>query len=58
VSKGNNIKKSEMIKALEKSLGVVTTACREVGIARKRIMNGITKMQNIKRPLTIYWMLP
>jgi hypothetical protein len=24
-----------MIKALEKSLGVVTTACREVGIARK-----------------------
>jgi len=35
VSKGNNIKKAEMIKALEKSLGVVTIACKEVDIARK-----------------------
>ena len=35
MSKGNNIKKSEMIKALEKSLGVVTIACKEVDIARK-----------------------
>ena len=35
MSKGNNIKKAEMIKALEKSLGVVTIACKEVDIARK-----------------------
>jgi len=30
-----NIKKSAMLQALEKSLGVVTTACKSVGIARK-----------------------
>jgi hypothetical protein len=35
VAKGNNIKKEAMIKALTKSLGVVTIACKEVGIARK-----------------------
>jgi hypothetical protein len=35
VTKSNNIKKGAMIEALVKSLGVVTMACREVGIARK-----------------------
>lgn len=30
-----NIHKKAMIEALEKSLGVVTTACKQVGIARK-----------------------
>jgi ACT domain-containing protein len=28
------LKKAEMIKALEKSLGIVTTACKQVGIDR------------------------
>jgi len=35
VAKSNNIKKTAMIEALTKSLGVVTTACNQVGIARK-----------------------
>jgi hypothetical protein len=35
VTKSNNIKKEAMIEALTKSLGVVTLACKEVGIARK-----------------------
>jgi len=35
VSKSNIIKKKSMISALERSLGVVTIACKEVGIARK-----------------------
>jgi hypothetical protein len=35
VAKSNNIKKTAMIEALVKSLGVVTIACKEVGIARK-----------------------
>jgi len=35
VAKSNNIKKTAMIDALVKSLGVVTMACKEVGIARK-----------------------
>lgn len=30
----SDIQKNNMIAALEKSLGIVTTACREVGIAR------------------------
>ena len=34
-TKGNNIKKRAMIEALERSLGVVTTACNIVGISRK-----------------------
>lgn len=33
-TKINNIKKDEMIKALEQSLGVVTLACRKIGIDR------------------------
>lgn len=35
VPKSNIIKKKAMISALERSLGVVTIACKEVGIARK-----------------------
>jgi hypothetical protein len=35
VAKSNTIKKAAMIEALTKSLGVVTTACNQVGIARK-----------------------
>ena len=30
----SDILKKEIIKALEKSLGIVTTACKNVGIAR------------------------
>ena len=35
VAKSNNIKKTAMIEALVKALGVVTIACKEVDIARK-----------------------
>ena len=35
VTKSNIIKKEAMIEALEKSLGVITMACKNVGIARK-----------------------
>ena len=35
MTKSNNIKKTAMIEALTKSLGVVTTACKQVDIARK-----------------------
>ena len=35
VTKSNSIKMEAMIEALTKSLGVVTIACKEVGIARK-----------------------
>lgn len=34
-TKSNTIKKSAMLKALERSLGVVTSACKSVGIDRK-----------------------
>ena len=33
-TQSNNIKKDLMIKALEKSLGVITSACKQVGINR------------------------
>lgn len=35
VTKSNNIKKSAMIEALVETLGIVTIACKKVGIARK-----------------------
>lgn len=35
VTKGNIVKKKAMIEALTASLGVASTACKEVGIARK-----------------------
>lgn len=34
MNKTEHIKKEALIKALEKSLGVVTTACKQVGISR------------------------
>ena len=33
-TKSDNLKKEAMIQALEKSIGVVTTACKSVGISR------------------------
>jgi hypothetical protein len=35
VTKSNNIKKEAMINALVEALGIVTMACKKVGIARK-----------------------
>ena len=35
MTKSNKIKKQAMIDALVKALGIVTVACKEVGIARK-----------------------
>lgn len=35
MTKSTNIKKQQMIEALTESLGVVTVACRKVGIPRK-----------------------
>ena len=35
----STLKKTAMLKALEKSLGVITTACRQVGIDRKTHYN-------------------
>jgi hypothetical protein len=49
VAKSNNIKKSEMIKALERALGVVTLACKEVGIARKTHYEWYNEDENYKQ---------
>jgi transcriptional regulator of acetoin/glycerol metabolism len=41
-------KKTALLEALEKSLGVVTTACKQVGIARKTYYLWIAKDKDFK----------
>jgi hypothetical protein len=43
-----DIQKKAMIEALEKSLGVVTTACKQVGIARQTHYNWLKEDQQYK----------
>lgn len=45
----STLKKAEMIKALEQSLGVVTTACKKVGINRQTHYNWYYKDEEYKR---------
>jgi len=39
VDKVDNVKKEQMLDALERSLGIVTTACKAVGISRQTHYN-------------------
>jgi hypothetical protein len=43
-----DIQKKAMIEALEKSLGVVTTACKQVGIARQTHYNWLKEDEQYK----------
>lgn len=45
----SDIQKSAMIQALEKSLGVVTTACKTVGIARSTHYEWMSSDENYKQ---------
>lgn len=57
MNKTEHIKKKALIEALEKSLGVVTTACKKVGIGRttyydwynndKEFKNQVDELQNV-----------
>jgi hypothetical protein len=44
----SDIKKKQIVEALEKSLGVVTTACKNVGIARKTYYEWYNKDDDFK----------
>lgn len=48
VTKGNKVKKQAMIEALTASLGVVSDACKVVGIARKTHYQWIKTDENYK----------
>lgn len=45
----SNIQKKAMIEALEQSLGIVTTACKKVGIARKTHYEWYNKDEEYKQ---------
>ena len=48
-TKSDTIKKKAIIEALEKSLGVVTTACKTVGIARSTFYEWYSKDEAFKK---------
>tara|TARA_Y100001937_G_scaffold107291_1_gene149813 strand:+ start:457 stop:837 length:381 start_codon:yes stop_codon:yes gene_type:complete len=48
-TKSDTLKKQALIEALEKSLGVVTTACKSVGIARSTYYEWLAKDEHFKK---------
>ena len=49
MSDKTDIKKREILEALEKSLGIVTTACKQVGINRDTYYEWLKKDKEFKR---------
>jgi len=49
MSDKTDIKKREILEALEKSLGIVTTACKQVGINRDTYYEWLKKDKDFKR---------
>ena len=49
MSDKTDIKKKEILEALEKSLGIVTTACKQVGINRDTYYEWLKKDKEFKR---------